>query len=334
VGEVLATYGQGGGVASLPKLTPYRDYLEFIAGQDQAAGLAAWRDALAGLEEGTRLTPRAMPGQAAIAPEQVVLTLDGKLSQSLTRFSREHALTLNTVLQTSYGLLLGRQLNRDEVVFGVTVAGRPAELVGAERMVGLFINTLPLRLSLPPQLPLIELLRRTQDRQSGLLMHQHVGLAAIQQAVGVGELFDTLVVFENYPVERAALTQQANGLKLTHVEGRDATHYPLALIVQPGDELRLRFDGRSLPPTPAGWTRDFLLKVDGWAKDRDPNTAHSTSVEPLPFHGMSGYPYRADEHFPDDEAHRKWRNEWNTRKGFQWIRPLADVREREWLKGE
>ena len=141
-------------------------------------------------------------------------------------------------------LLLGRQLNRDDVVFGVTVAGRPAELAGAERMVGLFINTLPLRLRLAPQLPLIELLKRTQDQQSSLLAHQHVGLAAIQQAVGLHELFDTLVVFENYPVDRATLGQQTNGLKLGHVEGRDATHYPLALIVQPGEELRLRFDYR------------------------------------------------------------------------------------------
>src|SRR5262249_19347694 len=133
---------------------------------------------------------------------------------------------------------------RDDVVFGVTVAGRPAELPGAERMVGLFINTLPLRMRLPRQLPLLDLLKRTQDRQSALLAHQHVGLAAIQQAAGLGELFDTLVVFENYPVDRAALGQQSNGLRLGRVEGRDATHYPLALIVQPGEQLRLRFDYR------------------------------------------------------------------------------------------
>src|SRR5262249_37703198 len=82
------------------------------------------------------------------------------------------------------------------------------------------------------------------ESQSALLAHQHVGLAAIQQAAGLGELFDTLVVFENYPVDRAALGQQSSGLKLGHVEGRDATHYPLALIVQPGEQLRLRLDYR------------------------------------------------------------------------------------------
>ena len=185
VSEVLSAYAAGGSAASLPPVAPYRDYLAFIAGQDRTAALEAWREALGGLEEGTRLAPRSLPGAAAVTPEQVVLLLDARLSQALVRLGRERALTLNTLVQTAYGLLLGRLLGRDDVVFGVTVAGRPAELAGAERMVGLFINTLPLRLKLSPQLPLSELLRQTQDRQSALMAHQHVGLAAIQQARGL-----------------------------------------------------------------------------------------------------------------------------------------------------
>lgn len=93
------------------------------------------------------------------------------------------------------------------------------------------------------------------------------------------------------------------------------------VIMGSGDEMLLRFDA-SLPPPPAGWTRDFLLKVDGWAKDRDPNTAFSTTVEPLPFHGMSRYPYPAAEHFPDDAAHEAWRRDYNTRPALKLIRPL------------
>jgi tetratricopeptide (TPR) repeat protein len=92
-------------------------------------------------------------------------------------------------------------------------------------------------------------------------------------------------------------------------------------IVGSGDEIRLRFSA-GLPPPPAGWTRDFLLKVDGWAKDRDPNTAFSASVEPLPFHAMSRYPYPAGEHFPDDAEHRLYRQEYNTRPALRLIRPL------------
>ena len=161
--------------ASLPRVTPYRDYLAFIARQDRAAALAAWRDSLAGLEEGTRLagllrrTGAAAGGAAAgqpLAPEQIELSLGGALSAALHRTAREQALTLNTLLQAAFGMLLGRLSGRDDVVFGVTVAGRPAELAGVEQMVGLFINTLPLRMRLPPQLPLSELLRQTQERQS------------------------------------------------------------------------------------------------------------------------------------------------------------------------
>jgi len=79
--------------------------------------------------------------------------------------------------------------------------------------------------------------------------------------------------------------------------------------------------------------RDFLLYLDGWAKDRDPNTIEALNVEPLPFHGMSGYPYRADEHFPDTEAHRAWRRDWLTRPAFEWIAPISPQREVEWILG-
>ena len=253
VRELLQAYAQGGSGASLPRVTPYRDYLAHIARQDRAAGLAAWRDSLAGLEEGTRLagllrrTGAAAGGAAAgqpLVPEHIELPLGEVLSAALHRTAREQALTLNTLLQAAWGILLGRLSGRDDVVFGVTVAGRPAELAGVEHMVGLFINTLPLRMRLPPQLSLSELLRQTQERQSRLIAHQHIGLAEIQQAAGVGDLFDTLMVFENYPVDREGLAAQANGLRLGRVEGHDATHYPLALIVRPGEQLRLRLDYR------------------------------------------------------------------------------------------
>ena len=83
------------------------------------------------------------------------------------------------------------------------------------------------------------------------------------------------------------------------------------------------FPARGLPPLPPGWTRDFLLLVDGWAKDGDANTAFSQSVEPLPFHAMSRYPYPAAEHFPDDAAHRQYREKYNTRPALRLLRPLA-----------
>src|ERR1700745_923204 len=134
---------------------------------------------------------------------------------------------------------------RDEVVFGVRVAGRPSEIGGIESMVGLFINTLPLRIKLPPGKPLLDVLKQVQDSQSRLIAHQHLGLSEIQQLVGLGELFDSLVVFENYPGERSSLSATAAGVRLCQVSGHDATHSPLSLMVAPGERLQLRLDYRA-----------------------------------------------------------------------------------------
>jgi hypothetical protein len=97
------------------------------------------------------------------------------------------------------------------------------------------------------------------------------------------------------------------------------------VILGSGDEIRLLFDARALPARKPGWKREFLLKVDGWAKDRDPNTAFSQTVEPLPFHGMSGYPYPKTEHFPADAAHVSYRRTYNTRTALRLTRPLREV---------
>ena len=119
-------------------------------------------------------------------------------------------------MQAAWAILLGRLTGRDDVVFGVTVAGRPPEIAGIERMVGLFINTLPLRVrAAGRQSRCSTLLEEVQEGQSRLMAHQHLGLAEIQRLAGLGELFDTLVVFENYPVDRGSLAAEAGGLRLS-----------------------------------------------------------------------------------------------------------------------
>lgn len=96
------------------------------------------------------------------------------------------------------------------------------------------------------------------------------------------------------------------------------------VIMGSGDEIRLQLDAGSLPPLPAGWKRDFMIKIDGWAKDRDANTAFSQSVEPLPFHGMTSYPYPADEHYPKDTIHKQYLELYNTRPALRLVRPLTE----------
>ena len=196
---------------SLPRLTPYREYLALSRGRTARLRLRRggrrWR--VSRRARGLRRAMRAR--RESGAPEQIVLSLGAELSAALERAGAAScAVTLNTVLQAVFGVLLGRLTGRDDVVFGVTVAGRPAELAGVERMVGLFINTLPLRLRAAAAAAAARICcGRPRQRQSELMAHQHVGLAEIQQAAGLGELFDTLMVFENYPVDRAALAAEA-----------------------------------------------------------------------------------------------------------------------------
>ena len=149
VQELLTLYAHKGDAGALPRVTPYRDYLAWIAGQDRAAAIAAWREALAGLDEGTRVAPPDR-GRVPVAPEQITLSLSETLTAALTRQARAQGLTLNTVHAGGVGDPAGRLTGRDDVVFGITVAGRPPEIAGIERMVGLFINTLPLRVGCRP----------------------------------------------------------------------------------------------------------------------------------------------------------------------------------------
>src|SRR5215472_150856 len=122
------------------------------------------------------------------------------------------------------------------------VAGRPAELPGVEQMIGLFINTVPLRVRMRAEQPMAEMLTGIQESQSRLLAVQHVGLSEIQETAGLGELFDTIVVFENYPLDRASLHNKLANVRMTQSEGWDEVHYPLALIATLEERLQLRVD--------------------------------------------------------------------------------------------
>jgi hypothetical protein len=128
-----------------------------------------------------------------------------------------------------------------------------------------------------------------------------------------------------YPNPRpASMWNQTPGLYTRYGEVNELleTADDRFVIMGSGDEVRLRFDARGLPGLPYGWTRDFILLVDGWAKDRDANTAFSQTVEPLPFHSMSAYPYPAGEAYPETPAHREYRARYNTRPALRPVRPL------------
>ncbi|HVX65664.1 MAG TPA: FG-GAP-like repeat-containing protein [Bryobacteraceae bacterium] len=126
----------------------------------------------------------------------------------------------------------------------------------------------------------------------------------------------------------AAMWNPVSGLYTRFGDVRELTRAAddKLVIMGSGDELRLRFNPVALPPLPDGWKRDFLVYFDGWSKDADANTAYGDTVELLPFHGMSRYPYPASEHFPDDAEHRAYRETYNTRRPLKFIEPLVAQR--------
>ncbi|RFU43198.1 amino acid adenylation domain-containing protein [Actinomadura logoneensis] len=243
--ELFLLYVHGGDDTALPRATPYKNYLAWLAGQDRDAAEVAWQKALSGLDEPCLVAPEAA-GLRPVPPGRAVTELEERFTRRLTRVARRHNATLNTVLQAAWGIVVGRMLGRDDVAFGATVSGRPADLPGVEQMIGLFINTLPVRVRFRQDEPFGALVERLQEEQTELLPHHHLGLTDIQRAAGHGgALFDTMTVLENYPFDPASMDGSLNGVRISGADAYDATHFPLSLVAAPGpDRMELRLHHR------------------------------------------------------------------------------------------
>ncbi|PSJ28355.1 non-ribosomal peptide synthetase [Streptosporangium nondiastaticum] len=250
--EIISAYAAGGDASALPPAASYADHLAWLARQDETAHADAWATALDGLTAPTllagTLAHEATAGTGARAGE-VDLPLPADTAAALTGLARSHGLTLNTLVQGAWAVLLSRLTGRTDVVFGATVSGRPADVPGVESIVGLFSNTVPVRFALDEDETVAAALTRLQEQQARLLDHQYAGLAGIQARAGLGTLFDTLLVFENYPVDPDELTApdpagRPGRLRVTGIGNRGATHYPLTVLTLPGDAPRITVEYR------------------------------------------------------------------------------------------
>jgi amino acid adenylation domain-containing protein/non-ribosomal peptide synthase protein (TIGR01720 family) len=240
--DVFAAYAAlGRGEApQLSPVRPYRDYIAWLRQQDLAAAEGYWRERLSGFTAPTELglgRPAAGAGERYAEYDRVVALPE------LETFARRHRVTVNTLVQAAWALLLGRYGNSRDVVFGVTVSGRPAELADVERMVGLFINTLPLRLSLDPEQTVVDFLRQVQARQSELISYQYAPLPDVQRASELPTgtpLFESILAFENYPTEMSATAAVAQRIRISEIRPQERTNYPLTLQVTLGAALSLR----------------------------------------------------------------------------------------------
>ncbi|MFY9766392.1 MAG: condensation domain-containing protein, partial [Mycobacterium sp.] len=236
--EIFASYhGE-----RLPVAVSYRTFLTWLAGRDREAAHAAWREVFAGFDAPTLVGPRDRVGLGRRAVES--FRVSEETTRALSELARSCHTTVSTVLQGAWAQLLVLLTGHRDVAFGATVSGRPAEVPGAESMVGLLINTVPVRARITATTTTAELLDQLQRVHNDTLEHQHLALSEIHRITGHQRLFDTVFVYENYPVDTAA-SLGAHEFAITEFTIRDYYHYPLTVQALPGRELDLRIQFRA-----------------------------------------------------------------------------------------
>jgi len=227
----------------LPPIRPFRDYIYWLQEQEMSAAKKFWQARLQGMTAPTPLPiiDKMMPIDNEVIESQVrISVVPETIVKTLQHFVRQHRLTMNTLVQGAWALLLSHYSGETDVVFGVTSSGRPANFVGAEKMVGIFINTLPMKISLAPQQALLPWLQQIQATQVEQESYSYSALVDIQQWTQVPTpLFETLVVFENYPIDNSLFDVEGE-FQINDFRVIDQINYPLALVIVPHNQLSLR----------------------------------------------------------------------------------------------
>ncbi|HEX2202458.1 MAG TPA: amino acid adenylation domain-containing protein [Longimicrobium sp.] len=230
----------------LPARRPFRDYVLWLGKQSAAEAEAFWRRALAGFGEPTPLWGDRAPHRAGKPTEThgaVSMALDPELSSSLRDLGKR-GVTLNTLAQAAWGVVLARAADTDDVVYGSTVSGRPGDLPGVEGMVGMFINTVPVRVTVPGEGTAIEWLADLQRKQAEARQFEYSPLVQVQGWSGVPRdqpLFESLLVVENYPLDRSGDGEpDPDALEVVEAHGTEETNYALTVAVVPGERVSLR----------------------------------------------------------------------------------------------
>ncbi|MBD2245045.1 non-ribosomal peptide synthetase [Nostoc sp. FACHB-888] len=222
---------------------PYRDYIKWLQKQDLSKAETFWRQTLNGFSALTNLriekTLSSSHSQTKNHAAQQI-KLSASQTAAMRSLVRQQQVTLNTLVQGAWAWLLSYYSGETDVVFGVTVSGRPVTLAGAESMVGLFINTLPLRVQISSDTSALALLKQIQTQQSEISQYEYSPLVQVQGWSEVPRgmsLFDSILVFENYPVDTSK--RQINNLEISNVAADERTNYPLTVTAVPSQELSL-----------------------------------------------------------------------------------------------
>ncbi|QCI11573.1 amino acid adenylation domain-containing protein [Pseudomonas putida] len=285
MGDFLAIYTalEQGSEARLATPPRYREFIAWLHHQGLETSQQYWRQTLAGFAR-----PTYIPSDRPILHDNggmLVGDLHSRLlpeqGARLRELAQAHQLTVNTFAQAAWALVLRRYSGERDVLFGVTVAGRPASLPQMQQCVGLFINSIPLRVGMPApgeKLSVRQWLQQLFERNLALREHEHLPLVSIQECSELPKgqaLFDSLFVFENAPVD-ATVLEGAEGLNAKSGSGRTHTNYPLTVVCYPGDDLGLHlsydrrfFEVATIERLLADFQRLLLALADGFEGDLD-----------------------------------------------------------------
>ncbi|MGH3785815.1 MAG: non-ribosomal peptide synthetase, partial [Pseudonocardiaceae bacterium] len=239
-----AAFTRGDNNLGLPHRRPFRDYLQWLQHQDHQQAETYWRSLLQGFAYRTPLpfTQAQTQAYSSSSSQWLSAKLSATDSDRLTEYAQHHGLTLNAVVQGAWALLLSRYSGERDVCFGATLSDRPANLPGVEDITGIFINTLPVRIETGSRIGVVEWLQELQATQADSRRFGFVSLAQIQalSELPIGDhLFDSIVVFENYPIndEQAA----THGLAIRELQAAETTNYPLTVVVSARRQLSVEF---------------------------------------------------------------------------------------------
>ena len=241
--EVMAGYEalRNGVEMLVTPATPYRRFIDWLARRDETNDRAFWTGLLAGFA-GPTAVPGDPQGGVDVARRASVRRLSRAETEAISALCAHRHLTVSVAVQVAWAILLSALAREPDVVFGLTVAGRPSELPDAENIAGLFINSVPVRLNIDGAKPVLHLLHDAMEQQAARDDHLHASLSQIRSWAGLSgdaSLFDSLLVFENYPIDRMVAAKGAR-LGITDLRVIDATNFPVTLIVTPGDMMELK----------------------------------------------------------------------------------------------
>ena len=229
---------------------PYREYISWLQQQDSSQAKKFWQQRLKGIEAPTPLVVDKLIDHKSQQEtyQEISFKLSFEITNQLQSLAQKHHLTLNNLVQGAWGLLLSRYSGETDIVFGATVSGRTSELPNIDTMVGLFINTLPVRLQISGKEKLIPWLKTLQSQQFEQEPYTYYSLADIQKNSDIPpkmSLFESILVFENYPVDSSKNASEKT-LEITDIRCLERTNYPLTVVIIPNVELsgRIVYDTR------------------------------------------------------------------------------------------